>query len=227
MNRNHGKVSSPYFSISAIEGGFIFLSWVTTALLFFLEWSPRRTISHLQPGAIDFAGVANDESFPKGTTGFAARGEMFLDQPPSSRRRLGEGSTRRIPDADDISTTPTFRLALLRPFAPDDAADLVESFAQWDKFLPCDTDAWIRPGSTDDTLRYDADLILSISQTFSSHLPVKEMIDRLVNDDIGQQFLDNSSWGNCFGAIHMIEADISPNSDRYGVSSSDQSDPLW
>ena len=210
VHRNQGAFFSSFLFLSAIVGGIIVLVWATT-----------------QSDATDSAGIANDESFPTGTTGFAARGEMFSDLPPASRRRLAEGSMRLIPDADDISTTPTFRLALLRPFAPHDAADLVESFVQWNKFLPCDADAWIRPGSTNDTLRYDADLILSISQTFSSHLPVKEMIDRLVSDDIGQQFLDNSSWSNCFGAIHMIEADISPNFDRYGVSSSDQSDPLW
>ena len=116
VHRNQGAFFSSFLLLSAIVGEIIVLVWATT-----------------QSDATDSAGIANDESFPTGTTGFAARGEMFLDLPPASRRRLGEGSTRRIPDADDISTTPTFRLALLRPFAPHDAADLAESFVQWNK----------------------------------------------------------------------------------------------
>ena len=222
MTRNYGEVPSPFLSLSAIVGGFIFLFWVTTELQSFLGSSPR-TILHLQPGSIDFAGIANDESFRTGTTGSVTRGEIFSDLPPVPRRRLGGGggSTTTISDPDDISTAPTFRLALLRPFAPHDATDLVESFVEWNQFIPCAT------GSTGGTLRYDADLILSISQTFSAYLSVKEMVDSLVDSARGQSFLNDSSFGNCFGAVHVIEANIPPNVDRYGVSSSDQTDPLW
>ena len=224
--RNHGTVPSSFLSLSAIVGGFIFLFFAFTELLSFLESSHQNTV-HLQPGAIDFAGIANDESFPTGTTGTAARGETVSDLPPAPRRRLGGVSTRSVPGADYSSTTSTFRIAILRPFAPTDVTDLVESFVEWNKFIPCDTNAWFRSGSKGSAVRYEADLILSISQTFSSHPPVKDVIDRLVDDEPGLSFFDDPSWGSCFGSIHVVEADITADVDLYGVSSSDQTNPLW
>lgn len=225
--RKDGTFFSSFLLLSATVGGIIVLFWATTQLLADLD-SSLWTILHLKPDAIDSAGFANASSFPNGITHSAARGEIVSRLPSAPRRRLGGGdSTTTTSDPGDISTAPTFRLALLRPFAPHDATDLVESFIEWNQFIPCDTDDWFGSGSAGGNLRYDADLIFSISQTFSSFLSVKEMIDSLVDNARGQSLLNDNSWGNCFDSVHVIEANITPDVDRYGVSSSDQTDPLW
>lgn len=96
------------------------------------------------------------------------------------------------------------------------------------KAHPCDTDTKNFPsGSTGSSAKYQADLFLSISQTFSVHPEVKEIISRLVNDTGRLSLLEYSSWDVCFGSIRLIEAGVSPDIDRYGVSSPDQTDNLW
>ena len=220
--KKHGAFFSSFLWLSVTVGGIMVLVWAITPLLAASD-SSLWTSLHLKSDPIDSVGVSNAASFPNGPIAHPiAHKEISSDLSAPPRRRLGEGSTRRIPGANNISTTQTFRLALFRPFAPHDATDLVESFEEWNKFIPCDNDAWFRS-------RYDTDLILSISQTFSSHPRVKEMIDRLMNgaDAIGSPFLNGSSWRKCFNSVRIIEAKIKPDVDRYGVSSSDQTDPLW
>ena len=169
---------------------------------------------------------SRDSSFAR--TGFVASPGIVSNPLPAPRRRLGERSIFPISGANDANAKTPFRLALLRPFAPHDASDLVESFAEWKKLTPCDTDTKKFPsGSTGSSAKYQADLFLSISQTFSVHPEVKEIISRLVNDTGRLSLLEYSSWDVCFGSIRLIEAGVSPDIDRYGVSSPDQTDNLW
>ena len=214
--RKYGKSPSTCLRLSAILGGIAILCW-STIQLFLISKSSLRSIAHLHLGAIDdMATTSYEASFAR--TGFPG---IVSNPLPAPRRRLGERSTFPISGVNDANARTPFRLALLRPFAPHDASDLVESFAEWEKLTPCDTDTKFPSGTTDSFgAKYHADLFLCISQTFSLHPEVKESISMLVNETV-------PSWDVCFGSIRLIEAGVSPDIDRYGVSSPDQTDNLW
>ena len=223
--RKYGKSSSMCLRLSAVLVGTVILCW-STIQLFLISKSSLRSIAHLHLGAIGDMAITYEASFAR--TGFVASPGIVSNPLPAPRRRLGERSIFPISGANDANAETPFRLALLRPFAPRDASDLVESFAEWEKLTPCDTDTKFPSGTTDSSgAKYHADLFLSISQTFSLHPEVKESIGMLVNETGGLSFLEHSSWDVCFGSIRLIEADVSPDIDRYGVSSPDQTDNLW
>ena len=140
------------------------------------------------------------------------------------RRRLESQSLTTDQDtaasSGAVTPQPRKRLAVVRPYAPLSAEEIIDSFNTWDTNWPCTSNAFgdDEEGgnnniNSDNEPEYDVDLILSYSQTYESSAadsPVLEAMTSLQN-----KFDRNGGWNFCFSSLHHIEAAIPPSMDLY------------
>lgn len=111
------------------------------------------------------------------------------------RRRLESTETRKK------------RLAVVRPFAPFSAAEIVDSFGSWDTYWPC------YESDENDESEYDVDLILSYSQTYEAEAADSPAVEAMTS--LQKKFDRNQGWNHCFASLHHIEGAIPPHMDLY------------
>ena len=106
------------------------------------------------------------------------------------------------------------RLAVVRPFAPFSASEIVESFNEWDTHWPCtSTPSTSRDNDEDDEPEYDVDLILSYSQTYDAAAADSPATEAMTS--LQKKFDRNQGWNHCFTSLHHIEAAIPTHMDLY------------
>lgn len=101
------------------------------------------------------------------------------------------------------------RLAVVRPFAPFSADEIVDSFASWDTLWPCVS----ANDDGNDESEYDVDLILSYSQTYDAAAADSAAIEAMTG--LQKKFDRNRGWNHCFESLHHIEAAIPTHMDLY------------
>ena len=101
------------------------------------------------------------------------------------------------------------RLAVVRPFAPFSADEIVDSFASWDTLWPCVS----ANDDGNDESEYDVDLILSYSQTYDAAAADSPAIEAMTG--LQKKFDRNQGWNHCFTSLHHIEAAIPTHMDLY------------
>jgi hypothetical protein len=93
----------------------------------------------------------------------------------------------------------SFRLAVVRPFSPNDQEALEKSFIKWNEFVPCD----LSKVPSEDSV----DLFLSFSQDLSRSQASREFIRRFRTRQ--------GTWRKCFKNIIILECKIPPGEDLY------------
>ena len=104
------------------------------------------------------------------------------------------------------------RIAVVRPFAPFSAGEILKSFDTWDTYWPCtsnplhpfDTDS--EPGestSGEYPYEYVVDLYLSFSQTYDDVVHPSDLSVG-VRNDLKQKFNNNGGWNGCFDKLYNI-----------------------
>ena len=101
------------------------------------------------------------------------------------------------------------RLAVVRPFAPFSANEIVDSFNSWDTHWPCASSA----DDESDESEYDVDLILSYSQTYDTAEADSPAVEAMTS--LQKKFDRNQGWNHCFTSLHHIEAAIPTHMDLY------------
>ena len=131
---------------------------------------------------------------------FESTNDRYYDRSPIIQRSLlsaGDPSKKR--------------LALLRPFGPNDVNALLRSFDLWSTYWPCTS-------HNDD---YDVDLVLSYSRhvgeegegiSSESDILATHAVDEIRSKMLGQQ---NKGWGECFTGLRIIEAGLDERTDHY------------
>jgi hypothetical protein len=103
------------------------------------------------------------------------------------------------------------RLALFRPFCPNDIDSLLESFQVWDTFPPCSSDE----GNT------GTDLVLVFSQNLETSYFAKNAVNAVMD-----KFKATNGWGACFQNISAFGVDIPAKLDLYD-SKSQANNTMW
>lgn len=103
----------------------------------------------------------------------------------TSRRHLLSSKSNNAP-----INIPKKRLALLRPFGPDDGSELLKSFALWDTRWPCTS-------TTDKNDKYEVDLVLSYSRNLDDEdaKPSAQIVEEIQNKFAEE---NQGGWTECF-----------------------------
>ena len=137
------------------------------------------------------------------------------NDPHRSHRRTSAKDSEGDADTSERTLTSQHtapkRIAVVRPFSPHSAGEILKSFDTWDTYWPCtsnplhpfDTDS--EPGeSTSGDYPYDyvVDLYLSFSQTYADVSPSDLSVG--VRDDLKLKFNNNGGWNGCFDKLYNI-----------------------
>ena len=155
---------------------------------------------------------------------FAGIGALGSEENPyRSHRRITEDANDLAVDDSSVTEkgaageraltskhTAPKRIALVRPFAPFSAAEIMQSFATWDTFWPCTSnplhpfDTESEPGESTSGYEYEyvVDLYLSFSQTYANVHPSD--LSYRVKEELKQKFNNNGGWNGCFDKLYNI-----------------------
>lgn len=148
---------------------------------------------------------------------FAGIGALGSEENPyRSHRRITEKANDLAVDAATGERTLASkhkapkRIAVVRPFAPFSAAEIMQSFDTWDTYWPCTTnplhpfDTESEPGESTSGYDYEyvVDLYLSFSQDYAN-VPPSDM-SHSVKDELQQKFKMNGGWNGCFDNLYNI-----------------------
>ena len=148
----------------------------------------------------------------------ARRLELEDEDPHRSHRRTSEKESEGDDAAADAAErtltsqhTAPKRIAVVRPFAPFSAGEILKSFDTWDTYWPC-TSTPLHPFDTDSEpgestsgeypYEYVVDLYLSFSQTYDDVHPSDLSVG--VRNDLKQKFNNNGGWNGCFDKFYNI-----------------------
>ena len=104
------------------------------------------------------------------------------------------------------------RMAVVRPFGPNNAADLEESFRLWDTHWPCTANHLTSSEHNDE---FQIDLYLLFSRTFDPTVHPEAIA---LATELQNKFASNNGWNGCFSRLFKFEADIVPSDDNYDKS---------
>ena len=104
------------------------------------------------------------------------------------------------------------RMAVVRPFGPNNAAELEESFRLWDTHWPCTANHLTSPEHNDE---FQIDLYLLFSRTFDPTVHPEAIA---LATELQNKFASNNGWNGCFSRLFKFEADIVPSDDNYDKS---------
>jgi hypothetical protein len=107
--------------------------------------------------------------------------------------------------------------SIIRPFWNGDAQDLVDSFARWTDFLPCNLDSDGNPVNPNLPISMQLYYARDIDAEDADTLAMRNIIDAVLVDD-------GAEWRKCFRDIELIGAGLTHEQDQYH---SDQFDPTW
>jgi hypothetical protein len=109
------------------------------------------------------------------------------------------------------------RLAIIRPFGKQESKHLHQTFAEWEKHLPC------RDNSSQRVL---VDIFLSFSQTYETFQPAVETTNDIINEFIESKLSGSQSWQSCIHNISRMEINIDPEIDIYRPEES-RTNRMW
>ena len=104
------------------------------------------------------------------------------------------------------------RMAVVRPFGPNNAAELEESFRLWDTHWPCSAHHLTSSEHSDE---FQIDLYLLFSRTFDPTVHPEAIA---LATELQNKFTSNNGWNGCFSRLFKFEADIVPTDDNYDKS---------
>lgn len=104
------------------------------------------------------------------------------------------------------------RMAVVRPFGPNNAAELEESFRLWDTHWPCTANHLTSSEHNDE---FQIDLYLLFSRTFDPTVHPEAIA---LATELQNKFASNNGWNGCFSRLFKFEADIVPSDDNYDKS---------
>ena len=112
------------------------------------------------------------------------------------------------------------RVAVLRPFSPQQVPILTQSFESWNEFAPCSiSDGSNQSGTgSDDPLHptnIQYDLFLSYSQSYNTSDTADKATRYLIDN------FESFPWSRCFRSISRLQIFIPPEEDLYQPAESD------
>ena len=125
-----------------------------------------------------------------------------------------QDSTSSTTSSNTLSIKPIRkrRIAVVRPFGPNNAADLEESFRLWDTHWPCTANHLTSSEHNDE---FQIDLYLLFSRTFDPTVHPEAIA---LATELQNKFASNNGWKGCFSRLFKFEADIVPSDDNYDKS---------
>jgi hypothetical protein len=133
-------------------------------------------------------------------------------------REAGDGGVAEDDQASESSAATTSstkitrkrrRMAIVRPFGPNNAAELEESFRLWDTHWPCST------STEKHSDEFQIDLYLLFSRTFDPAVHPEAVA---LATEVQNKFDSNNGWNGCFSRLFQFESDIVPADDNYDKS---------
>ena len=125
-----------------------------------------------------------------------------------------QDSTSSTTSTNTLSIKPIRkrRMAVVRPFGPNNAAELEESFRLWDTHWPCTANHLTSSEHNDE---FQIDLYLLFSRTFDPTVHPEAIA---LATELQNKFASNNGWNGCFSRLFKFEADIVPSDDNYDKS---------